>query len=189
MTIIRVLASGSTRAGSLSRTNLRRIWPARHSRPWFLSARVQHDDYEHMHPILSVPHRAGSAHRSVVRHAVRNSPLDPSHYADAQSASFYPSFASISTHFMRLRATAVGIAIAGSGVGEPRTFDAEKTGRLTRRARRCGLPHHLSATLRSHRLRLDGASVRIPLARPMRHWKRNDHQPTDASAEVYVTSA
>ena len=115
--------------------------------------------------------------------------IDPSHYADAESARFYPSFASISTHFMRLRATAVGIAIAGSGVGEPRTFDAEKTGRLTRRARRCGLPHHLSATLRSHRLRLDGAGVRIPLARPMRHWKRNDHQSTDASSEIYVTSA
>lgn len=31
---------------------------------------------------------------------------------------FYPSFASISTHFLKLRATAVGIAIAGSGVGE-----------------------------------------------------------------------
>ncbi|TBU55782.1 MFS general substrate transporter [Dichomitus squalens] len=30
---------------------------------------------------------------------------------------FYPSFASISTHFSTLRATAVGIAIAGSGVG------------------------------------------------------------------------
>ncbi|KAI1789939.1 MFS general substrate transporter [Ganoderma leucocontextum] len=30
---------------------------------------------------------------------------------------FYPSFASISTHFVKLRATAVGIAIAGSGVG------------------------------------------------------------------------
>ncbi|KAI0738848.1 MFS general substrate transporter [Daedaleopsis nitida] len=30
---------------------------------------------------------------------------------------FYPSFASISTHFTKLRATAVGIAIAGSGVG------------------------------------------------------------------------
>ncbi len=32
---------------------------------------------------------------------------------------FYPSFASISTHFVKLRATAMGIAIAGSGVGEP----------------------------------------------------------------------
>ncbi|KAI9068738.1 MFS general substrate transporter [Trametes sanguinea] len=30
---------------------------------------------------------------------------------------FYPSFASISTHFRKYRATAVGIAIAGSGVG------------------------------------------------------------------------
>ncbi|KAI0369439.1 MFS general substrate transporter [Pilatotrama ljubarskyi] len=30
---------------------------------------------------------------------------------------FYPTFASISTHFRRYRATAVGIAIAGSGVG------------------------------------------------------------------------
>ncbi|PIL34862.1 MFS general substrate transporter [Ganoderma sinense ZZ0214-1] len=30
---------------------------------------------------------------------------------------FYPSFASISTHFIKLRATAMGITIAGSGVG------------------------------------------------------------------------
>ncbi|OSC98189.1 MFS general substrate transporter [Trametes coccinea BRFM310] len=30
---------------------------------------------------------------------------------------FYPSFASISTHFRKYRATAVGVAIAGSGVG------------------------------------------------------------------------
>jgi len=31
---------------------------------------------------------------------------------------FYPSLASISTHFLKYRATAIGIAVAGSGLGE-----------------------------------------------------------------------
>ena len=36
-------------------------------------------------------------------------------------ARFYPSLAAVSTHFLRYRATALGIALAGSGVGEATT--------------------------------------------------------------------
>jgi len=61
--------------------------------------------------------------------------------------SFYPSLAAVSTHFDKYRASALGVAAAGSGVGEQSTIGCPI--RLSS-SRWCRLPHYAPPTLLSH---------------------------------------